>query len=128
MLERLAFENWQTFWPRHSFRFGGLVFLARFADSAEPKPYRGARSGRNIERVVRRCFGAGPFWIHRLGAASDDKIVDRILHESALVRRGKEPFCVGLVLGEEEIARVFAMELVIAQGAMGRLDRWTLAG
>src|SRR5205085_8679995 len=71
------------------------------------------------------CFSPDSFGIHRAFSTLDDEIVDSIFHERVAVRCRKETGGVGFVLSEEQIARPFTVQLVIAQCRMGCLNSWT---
>ena len=70
-----------------------------------------------------RCgFCSDALGVHSPRPAIYNEVVDAVFDERLLVRRRKEPLGVGFVFGEEEVARAFAMELVLTQPAMARLD------
>src|SRR5205823_9607036 len=113
--------------PRHFPRLARTFFLDRFADAAKPESHHAARAGLDRERIMRRGFCPHALGIHRLGPSIDDKIVDAVFDERVSVRRRKKARGVGFVLGEKEIARVFAVQLVVTQRAMARLNGWATA-
>src|SRR5207237_8491039 len=102
-------------------------FLDGFANAAKPESHNATRAGLDRERIMRRGLCPHALGIHRLDPPIDDKIVDAVFDERVSVRRRKEARGVGFVLGEKQIARAFAVQLVVTQRAMACLDGWARA-
>src|SRR5437773_2754363 len=119
--ECILFQHAETDCPWNSSRLAGRMLFPRLADATEPEPHYFALAGRDGEGVMRGRLRPDALRIHRFFSPSDDEIVDSIFHEWMAVRRRKEAPGIRFVLGEEQFARVFAMQRVIAQRGMVRL-------
>jgi hypothetical protein len=80
-------------------------------------------SGGDGELVVGRRLCPGSSGIDRVAAAVDDIAVDPVLHVRRSVGRSEEPLRIGLVLGEEQIARTLTGEEPLAQLGIRGGDR-----
>src|SRR6267143_2803226 len=75
----------------------------------------GSPSRLNGELVMRRCFGTRMLWIDCVFCAMYHVVVDAVLEVGRAIFRSKQPSCVGLVLGEQQFRRAFAMQPAIAR-------------
>ena len=74
-----------------------------------------AAAAGHVEDIVGRRLGPGLGGIHRLAAARDDVLVERVLDVGRRIGLAPETLRIALVLGEEQLRGAIAMQPVLAK-------------
>ena len=82
---------------------------------AQPDPDRHAAAGRHRPQVKPGGLGAVAGGVHRLGAAVDDVVVERILEVAGRWAAPEQPREIGLVVAEQQAIRCFEFDAVGAE-------------
>src|SRR5205085_12603576 len=122
MLEGLALQHRQANRSRNFSRLAGMIFFHRFPDAAKPEPHDLLRARIDRERIMGGALGSNAFRINRVLSPANHEIVDAVFHELMIVRRREKTLRVGFVFSEKKVARIFAMQLVIAERGMACLN------
>ena len=114
--------------PRRTVRMACGELRRRSVAQSQPQDVR--LPGRDVDRVVRCRLGAAVRCrIHRLAATVHDVVVDAVLHERRAVRciRTRRSR-IGLVLGEQQLGRILAVDESLAELRMIGVDARYRAG
>jgi hypothetical protein len=71
--------------------------------------------GAHFDQVMRGRLRADVLRIHCVGAAVHDVVVDPILHIGHGVRRVRDALSIGLILREQQLERIFAVDEAVAE-------------
>ncbi len=104
----------------------GVLAFEIGVSQAQADHDRLARTNREV--VVRRCFRAGVFGIHRFFGPMHDVVVNAVFYVGRAVLDSKQSAGIGFVLGEEKLRRAFTMQPAIARLIMIEFDCWVRSG